>query len=429
MTSHLSLPIRGVATCLALVALLAFSTIQAKTPLLSSGGLFSVSDSGVASSSVRVLSRALGDAEKQFLSLTGFSTSDFAPIVVMLHASVEGASSLPSLRVDVMEGGSPRVKLDLLDRIDTTSDVVSDRRVRQLIVTALLLREYYGKTPTESGTSIPKFPPWVTCGLGQLCLSSQDVKSVAIPVGYLHGDAPPEIEAFLSQRVPEGENHAFTDLYEAMSAALLKAGLQGSGGKAFRNWVTQDGAGEKKRGSIPPWPPGWQMRPIERRWLLLMSGSHQGGESQTTTLMRTGETLAAYDRLISALPTPGHSIGLLPKEKGADYLIEQFNQRVAALRFRANPIAIPLVDNTTLFLAKLKRMPEKKIAPAEADLLKLRKAILKQSSEIEHYLDWYEAAKLPVRSGLFDRYLESPESTVKKGPVGRYLDAIEARGW
>ncbi|MEI7963104.1 MAG: hypothetical protein WCI42_04680, partial [Verrucomicrobiota bacterium] len=96
---------------------------------------------------------------------------------------------------------------------------------------------------------------------------------------------------------------------------------------------------------------------------------------------------------------------------------------------RIVPSMIAIIDGTILFLSKLKRMPEKKVAPAEAELVALRKEILKRSREIEHYLDWYEVAKIPVRSGLFDKYLNSPETTVKKGPVGRYLDAIEARGW
>ena len=405
---------------LTLLLLLVLPALQAKSPTLSSEGLFSLSDSGASSASITTFSRILGAYEKQFLAVTGFTRGDAPPVVVILHPSIESTPSLPALRVDVMEGGAPRVCLDLLEGGDTGS------KNRQLIATSLLLREYYGTSAPESGARIPLFPSWVTYGLGRLCTPASSV--VAIPGGYLHGDAPPEIEAFLSQRPPDERDHTLSDLYEAMAASLLKAGLQSNGGNAFRNWVSHHDPAAKSFGSIPAWPPGWEMRSVERRWLLLMAGN-QGGESRTTTLMGAAETLAAYDSLISSLPTAGHSIGLLRKEKGADYLIEQFNERVGALRFRANPMALPLLDGTILFLAKLKPMPEKKIAPSEADLLALRAEILKRSREIDHYLDWYEAAKLPVRSGLFDRYLESPESTVKKGPVGRYIDAIEARGW
>jgi hypothetical protein len=55
--------------------------------------------------------------------------------------------------------------------------------------------------------------------------------------------------------------------------------------------------------------------------------------------------------------------------------------------------------------------------------------ILGRSQAIDAYLDWYEAAKVPVRSGLFDMFLKSPESPVQKGPVGRHLDDVETRGW
>ena len=422
MTACLPLSFRGVVLYLLLPILLVLllPILQAKSPVLSSEGLFSVSDLGFASTSSKSFSRLLATYERQFLVVTGFPRGDAPPVVVMLHASTEHSASLPSLRVDVMEGGAPRVRLDLVQGSE------GDPQVRQLIATSLLLREYYGTSSPVSGTCIPRFPSWVTCGLARLC--TPDSKAVDIPTSYLRGAAPPEIEAFLTQRAPEGGAQTISDLYEAMAACLLKAGLQGNGGEKFRDWISHHVLSSKSSNSLSPWPPGWQMRPVERRWLLLMAGN-QEKESKSTTLMTTADTLAAYDALISSLPTPGHSLGQLRKEKGADYLIEQFSASVASLRFRANPMALPIIDGTTLFLSKLKRMPEKKVAPAEAELVALRKEILKRSREIEHYLDWYEVAKIPVRSGLFDKYLNSPETIVKKGPVGRYLDAIEARGW
>jgi hypothetical protein len=71
----------------------------------------------------------------------------------------------------------------------------------------------------------------------------------------------------------------------------------------------------------------------------------------------------------------------------------------------------------------------KKLNENLSALTSLRASIHKRSREIDDYLDWYEAAKVPVRSGLFDVLLKSPPSTIRKGPVGRYLDAVENRGW
>lgn len=391
-----------------------------KRPSLSKEGLFSLFHSGVSSTYRLKVSRFLETFEKQFLRLTGFSRGDAPPVVVILHSSVEKTSGLPLLRVDVMEGGATRVCLDLIEGRDGES------QVHRMIATALLLREYYGSSTPTPGARIPRYPSWATSGLGHLC--APDASSVAIPAGYLHGGAPPEIEAFLSQRPPDESDQTFSSLYDAMASSLLKSGLQGGGDQAFRDWVTQHDSGDKSSSSIPVWPPGWQMRPVERRWLLLMPGD-QEKESRTTTLMSIAESLTAYDAIISSVQTTDHSIGLLRKEKGSDYLIEQFSSRVAALRFRANPMVLPLIDGTTLLVNNLKRMPEKKVVSAEADLRALRALIGKQSREIEHYLDWFEAARLPVPSGLFENYLKSPESTIRKGPVGRYLDAIEARGW
>jgi hypothetical protein len=90
---------------------------------------------------------------------------------------------------------------------------------------------------------------------------------------------------------------------------------------------------------------------------------------------------------------------------------------------------MPLIDSSLHLLSVIERQSLKKLTLEEKQITNLRNLILKQSHSIEDYLDWYEMTKAPGSSGLFDRYLVTPEMPVKKGPVGRYLDAIEERGW
>jgi hypothetical protein len=87
------------------------------------------------------------------------------------------------------------------------------------------------------------------------------------------------------------------------------------------------------------------------------------------------------------------------------------------------------MDQTLLLVGKAPKLPVKKIEAEEKRLAELREATVKQSIAIDQYLDWYEAAKLPARSGTFDKLLLNSDPGIKKGPVGRYLDAVEARGW
>jgi hypothetical protein len=116
-------------------------------------------------------------------------------------------------------------------------------------------------------------------------------------------------------------------------------------------------------------------------------------------------------------------------KKGADFMGQQLSERLSALQLRANPEAIPLLREAALLCGKLKHLSSKKINEQEKNLSLLRNEVLKRSRAIEAYLDWYEAAKLPISSGLFDHVIQAPESSVKKGPVGRYLDTLESRGW
>jgi hypothetical protein len=59
-----------------------------------------------------------------------------------------------------------------------------------------------------------------------------------------------------------------------------------------------------------------------------------------------------------------------------------------------------------------------------------RAAIERQSSEIDDYLNWYEATQSKMMSGAFSQLLENAGSTEEAGPRRRdpisvYLDSIE----
>ena len=51
-------------------------------------------------------------------------------------------------------------------------------------------------------------------------------------------------------------------------------------------------------------------------------------------------------------------------------------------------------------------------------------------SEVDDYMNWFEAAKLETPSGMFDDYLKSAsdrhaQTPKRKDPLSVYLDAIE----
>jgi hypothetical protein len=366
----------------------------------------------------------MSGVEKRFYELTGFEAQDYPPVVVVLHGHESSERGLPVLRVDALEGGRPKIQVDLL-----TQDVASaGTQSGILLVSSMILREYYGGKALQVGSSIPKIPSWFSHGLAYLCLDGISRKT--IPAPYLEGGPPPGIEAFLLEKPPDDDNHLLQDNYNARAAYLLQSGLNGEGASIFRKWIRPDSSNDQhcSLSSLPIWPSDWPMQKIERRWLLLMAASSHEVKSTIEQLTPSG-SLRKYDNVVKAIPMDASSFQKICKQQGWDFTSQGICSKLSALRQQSNPLVAPLIEGTIDLLKSGRSLPDKKLSDRLSALKLLRADILRQSQAIDAYLDWYEAAKLPVSSGLFDQYLKSSESTIRKGPVGRYLDAIESRGW
>ncbi len=365
-------------------------------------------------------SKTLVAFEKQFYKVTSYAPSPAPPVVVLLQDSVMVPKMHPSLRMDVLDEGLPKIQVELAD-----TDI-GNAGNSSVLAQALLLRDYYSNRAPNPGSHIADFPSWLLHGLGNLC--NTGVKPVVIPVSYLRGATPPSIADLLIQKVSEDGNQEILGIYDAMAASLVSAGLkEGSGRSALRAWIGRfDPSSPLHHPST--WPPAWDMKSVERRWLLMMAGT-SGKESGVVTLLGVGETLDRYDTILLGVTTPNHSLALLKKEKSGVYSVQEMTVQLVALRLEANPMVAPLLDETILLCEKFKRFSEKKIAEREKLLSEKRLVILKRFRSVNAYLDWFEAAKLPISSGLFQNVMHEPELPIKKGPVGRHLDAVEARGW
>lgn len=377
--------------------------------------------------------RMLDTGGKEFLVRTGFSQQSHPPVVVTLHPRTEIAASLPSLRVDALEGGIPRISVDLregkIPEGDRKGAIQHQEDGQQLLMVALLLREYYDGRAPVPGSSVPQFPAWVTRGLASLCFPSEE--PFRIPSSYLKvkGGKPPALEDFLIQRPPERSDPTISDLYDASAACLLKAGLSTSSGQAsFREWVGH--LDQQQPNHVPSrWVGGWEMRSVERRWLLLMAGSSMEGDGRIQ-LQNAADSLKAYDSVMTGGIPEGASIHSLAQDKkNGAYTLGKLAERLTALHLRANPLVLPLLDQTMILVAKAPKLHVKQIESEEKRLADLRMVTLQRTRAIDQYLDWYEAAKIPVRRGVFDKFLENQLVEIKKGPIGRYLDVVEKRGW
>jgi hypothetical protein len=384
-------------------------------------GCFALQFGQVAGKTPSQVMRLLSEAEKRFFTITGFVPTDYPPVIVSLNAQAAHLHGAPVLRVDALEGGLPRIQVDLTG---WQAGGVLDSENR-LLVEGLLLREFYaGKAPSV-GERIPSFPQWITHGLARLCL--EDHAKTVILASYLHGGTPPEIDAFLLERAPGNESLLLLENYNERASCLLRAGLLRNGGAPFRKWIGHHDMGVD--GFLKfKFPSGWDKHGVERDWLLMMAASSSDNNA-TTGVRPSLETIRDYDRITRGLLDDQVVFLKNLKDAGWEFRSRELTSRLMALRLQGNPLISPLIDGTVIFLQSAKRLSPKKLTDQLGKLTLLRTVLFERAKAIDAYLDWYEAAKVPLPSGLYDSLLHAPDMPTRKGPVGRHLDSVEERGW
>jgi hypothetical protein len=392
-------------------------------PMLAAGVLAAADDPGLQGgillgpSAMRVsptFRHSLADADKRFRALTGYAPSGFQPVLIIPAE----AGAAPSLSVDSLEGGGLTLRL-FLPADGSGADTAS------FLATALLLREHYGKFPPVPGSKVPGFPSWVTRGVGSLLLAPSDGKA------WSEVQQPPsDLPGFLGERVPDVRSVSLLARYDSAAGALIRAGLcDDAGRRAFREYI---GSYDPDSNPEDParWIPGWDMRSVERRWMLGLHASGDGEGGRTgVAVMGPEETLGQYGTIMDSGLGGKDSLAVLRAERGSKFLLDGLTARLTALRLRSNPLIVPLVDGAIALVSRVPRLSPGKIRTEEARLRELAEGLRGRGRAIEDYLDWYEAAKVPTQSGVFEGYLVSPEPAVAKGPIGRHVDAVEERGW
>jgi hypothetical protein len=357
--------------------------------------------------------RAVESAEETFFRVTRYPDSDAPPV----HVLTGQPGSLPSLKIDALEGGGPAVTLVI-------SPDQNDARSAPMLAAALLLREFYGNKAPVPGSKVPRYPDWLLHGLGELITAHPGDKAAE------RSDHPSsDMAAFLNERVPDPESVSLLRDYNVTAGGLVKAGLCDDAGRAsFRAWVGHYDP-ESTAASQSPWVEGWDMQVVERRWVLGLQSSQQAGDSSPVRIFGAEETLRRYREMMTGFRNGGNSLSEFRKVQGEEYRLDDLSRKMAVLRLQASPLAIPLLDDTLSLLRESRRLSPEKIRKREERLHAEEGEVIKRTGEITDYMNWYEATRVERPSGLFEKYLATPPAAVRKGPLGRRVDAIEQRGW
>ena len=97
---------------------------------------------------------------------------------------------------------------------------------------------------------------------------------------------------------------------------------------------------------------------------------------------------------------------------------------------QANPVLRPVAREYQQMAALLARGKRRGIAKRLVRLQSTREKLAARMSDVDDYMNWFEATQLPARSGVFADYLRAasqPQATGprRRDPISVYLDALE----
>lgn len=125
------------------------------------------------------------------------------------------------------------------------------------------------------------------------------------------------------------------------------------------------------------------------------------------------------DEFMRIKPTPAQCLAL-----------RKLAEKLCLLTAHANPLLRPVIQDYQHIAEELALGRNRGIATRLAELKTLREKLSARMSDVDDYMNWFEAARLETSSGLFDEYLragavsESPKPR-RRDALSIYLDALE----
>jgi len=353
-----------------------------------------------------------------------------AAIVVNLQSPAANLPEIPATALRFNQTGSGlKLQLDL-----TISRKMDFGAIERELLRAILLEMIYRNQPgIASGATYVEPPNWLIEGL--LALTPNRHRT-----GLTNALAVPEritpLNEVLWER-PELLDSAGRLLYRAYSFALVQLLIESADGHAHLgryidnlSFTSNDPLADLE--AAFPQLAGND----EKIWKSKIADIKTSGRADLLTFSQTEEKLASL--LQTKLRTDGRDKSLsfedLCQRKPAPaqrLALQKFSQELLLLAAQANPALRSVVQDYQQVATQLALGKIRGLASRLADLKTLRAKLSARMTEIDDYLNWFEATQLSTRSGLFeDRLntssLETPSRAHRKDSFSAYLDAMEA---
>jgi hypothetical protein len=352
------------------------------------------------------------------------------PVVVNLQSQQANVPEIPPSDLRFSQTGfGIKLQLDL-----TISKNVDVSLVERELLRAILLEMVYRKQPHITvGAVLVEPPDWLIDGA--LALAPGRERGPLIEA-IVNTEKPLPLEKFLQQR-PGFLDSTGRTLYRAYAFALVKMLLdEKNGGAQLAKYIDHlyDSSNDPLADLTAQFP--LLADDAERTWQLALNRLKS---QQTFRLMTFGESEQRLDELLSVkISEPKKPVKLVKLEELAQHkpsasekmALDQLKRDLMFLVPQTNPVLRPIGREYQQIAELLARGKRRGVSKRLSRLELTRQQLAARMTEIDDYMNWFEATQMNRGSGNFTGYLKAVDQSQvpaprRHDPLSVYVNALE----
>ena len=352
------------------------------------------------------------------------------PVVVNLQPQQANVPEIPPADLRFSQTGfGIKLQLDL-----TISKNVDVSLVERELLRAILLEMIYRKQPhITAGAVLVEPPDWLI--EGALALAPGRDRGPLIDA-VVNTEKPLPLEQFLRQR-PRLLDSAGRALYRAYAFALVQMLLDGkNGGAQLAKYV--DHLSDSSNDSIADLKAQFPLLRVdaEKTWQLALNRLKS---LQTFRLLTFAESEQRLDELLSvkiSAPKKPMKVARLDElaqhklSAGEKMALDQLKRDLMFLVPQTNPVLRPIGREYQEIVALLARGKRRSVLKRLSHLEVTRQQLAARMTEIDDYMNWFEATQMNSGSGNFTGFLKAVDQSQvppprRHDPLSVYVDALE----
>ena len=351
--------------------------------------------------------------------------------VINLQPRAANLPEIPTAGLRFSQTGSGlKLQLDLTISAEMNLGAM-EREILRLILLEMI---YRNQTGIAAGETYVEPPDWLIEGLLALT-PNRDCRSLVNALAVSERTTP--LDQFLRER-PLLLDSTGQLLYRAYSFALVQLLVESADGRARLGRYIDNlaFASNDPLADLQAAFPKVAENSLEKSWKSKIASIKSSARADLLAFLPTAEKL---DQLLqtkfSSADGRDKSLSLedlcqrktTPSQRMA---LQRFSQELMLLAAHANPVLRSIVQDYQQLVAQFALGKNRTVGARLTELRTLRAKLSARMSEIDDYVNWFEATQLQTPSGAFVDYFsaagaERNRQSHKNDPLSVYLDAFE----